>query len=147
MPETSSDESVKEMIVPLGAGATLSCEASSALMRSSASSPSVTYSWSKYQGNMAKDIVMQGVSDSRLGSTKLCAALAKNDWNLTSGMTLHNNPLYYIRGQRKPWVFLGFPGFGSWVPGFSWVFLYSFCAMFGFKNFALHKISMKSYRK
>ena len=74
MPETSSDESVKEMIVPLGAGATLSCEASSALMRSSASSPSVTYSWSKYQGNMAKDIVMQGVSDSRLGSTKLCAA-------------------------------------------------------------------------
>ena len=124
MPETSSDESVKEMIVPLGAGATLSCEASSALMRSSASSPSVTYSWSKYQGNMAKDIVMQGVSDSRLGSTKLCAALAKNDWNLTSGMTLHNNPLYYIRGQRKPWVFLGFPGFGSWVwflgfPGFS----------------------------
>ena len=61
MPETSSDESVKEVIVPLGAEASLSCEASSALMRSSATSPSVTYSWSKYQDNMAKDVVMQGV--------------------------------------------------------------------------------------
>ena len=62
VPETSSDESVKEVIVPLGAGATLSCEASSALMPSS-TSPSVMYSWSKYQGKMAKDVVMQGVSE------------------------------------------------------------------------------------
>ena len=63
VPETSSDESVKEVIVPLGAMATLSCEASSSLMRSSTSSPSsVSYAWSKYQGKVAKDVVMQGVS-------------------------------------------------------------------------------------
>ena len=68
VPETSSDESVKEVIVPLGAMATLSCEASLSLMRSSTSSPSsVSYAWSKYQGKMAKDVVMQGVSYSSSG--------------------------------------------------------------------------------